>query len=87
MKLTDAFKYEFKNVKSYSDFKSTVSSLDNLFYGLLMVGLGFMAATAPALFLIPVGFVAIMYVGRCISMLVDYVRAHIMVESCKIEQK
>ena len=87
MKLTDAFKYEFKDVKSYSDFKSTVSSLDNLFYGLLMVGLGFMAATAPALFLIPVGFVAIMYVGRCISMLVDYVRAHIMVESCKIEQK
>jgi len=87
MKLTDAFKYEFKNATSYGDFKNTVTRLDNLFYGLLIVSLGFMAATAPGLFLIPVGFVVIMYVGRCISMLVDYVRAHIMVESCKTNQK
>ena len=87
MKLTDAFKIEFKNANSYCDFKSTITRLDNLFYGLLVVALVFMTATAPGLFLIPVGFVAIMYVGRCISMLVDYVRAHIMVESCKIEQK
>jgi hypothetical protein len=78
MKLKEAFQHEFKDAKSYEDFKSTISSLNNLFYGLLFVSLCFMAATAPALFLIPVSLVTVMYIGRCINTLVNYIKTLII---------
>jgi hypothetical protein len=77
MKLHQVIKSEFKDIKSYNDFKTTVTSLNNLFYGMLLVSIILLLSTAPGLFLIPTFFIIVAYVGRLIEIIINFIKSKI----------
>ena len=72
MNLKQSISKEFGNVRSYKDFKETISSLDNMFYGGLVVGIILLLCTMTTIILVPLFIIAVGYLGRLVQVLLAY---------------
>lgn len=70
MKLKQVISTEFKDISKLDDFKGTLSSLDNLFVGSIFLAFVLLIIYLPGIFLIPVGYIVLTYIGRLIKTLI-----------------
>ena len=67
---------EFKKIKNFDDPKGTLTNLDNLFYGGLIIGIPMFLywmfqIFGKWLFIIPVGYIVACYIGRLIKLAIN----------------
>lgn len=70
MKLKQVISTEFKDISKLDDFKSTLSSLDNLFVGSIFLAFVLLMIYLPGIFLLPVGYITLTYIGRLIKIII-----------------
>ena len=72
MKLKQSISKEFTNISSLDDFKKTISSLDNVFYGSLIFAILLLLIFLPKIVLLPIFYITVSYVGRLTQTILNF---------------